>query len=97
MNIEVRKICESSTVETKDAVDAEVLITTDTGEKILGDVTLVPAEYDGRLSSWGSLDHWASQPLHAWIRDEEAEDRAENRAGHVVDAVRRAAKSAGLA
>lgn len=62
ITVTVEKVGPSGCVETEGAVDADVAVTLD-GTVIRGEVTLVPAQYDGRLSSWGSPDNWLSGPL----------------------------------
>lgn len=72
-------VAPSTCCDTTGAIDAEVMV----GD-LEGEVTLVPSEYDGRLDSWGSIDHWASSSLHGLDRETLAE---------VVAAVRKAAAS----
>lgn len=68
----------ASTVPDNDgAVDAEVYAEDadvfTTGQKI-GAVTLLPnPAYEGRLTTWGSLDNWADHALQTWL--ESAQER----------------------
>ncbi len=62
--IEVVHVRPSICCDAAGAVDADVTI----GD-IEGEVTLVPSDYDGQLTSWGSLDHWASASLHGLDKD----------------------------
>lgn len=55
--VEVVSVSTSDTVETEGAVDATVMVS---GEEY--QVTLIPSEHDGELSSWGDIDHWISGP-----------------------------------
>lgn len=49
----------STTVETKGALDYDV--TLQVGDVAIdGEVTLCPSHYDGTITTWGSLDHWAT-------------------------------------
>ncbi len=43
------------------AVDATVYV----DGRDVGDCTLLPRQYDGRLDVWGELDHWADDTLRA--------------------------------
>ena len=44
--------------------DMQVSVTDTDGNYLVGDATLLPAEYDGRPGSWGSLHHWLTSSLH---------------------------------
>lgn len=43
------------------AVDATVYV----DGRDVGDCTLLPRQYDGRLDVWGAIDHWADDSLRA--------------------------------
>jgi hypothetical protein len=52
--------------DVRNGVDHDVTIKVD-GRTIEGGITLRPSEYDGRMSTWGSLDMWASGPIVKWL------------------------------
>lgn len=59
----------SSCVDVTGAVDVDVEIRM-AGITMMGEVTLAPREYDGRLDAYGSTaDHWISGKLLAELRE----------------------------
>jgi hypothetical protein len=44
------------------ARDVDVTVTID-GERLEGEVTLLPAQHDGSYGSWGDADNWVSGKL----------------------------------
>lgn len=69
------------------AVDADVTV----GDMETS-VTLLPAQYDGRLSTWGQgLDQWASGNLASALGAMDDDERAET-IDAIVEAVRAAVK-----
>jgi hypothetical protein len=64
LSVKITGTGENSTVpDDDDAVDADVIY----AGVVVGSVTLLPSEWDGDLSTWGSLDHWASASLIKWL------------------------------
>lgn len=61
----------STTIADKGAWDVEIdlEIGGPTGRKVKGEVTLAPRGFDGKLASWGDMDHWMSGELCAIARD----------------------------
>lgn len=65
MQVHILSTSPSSTVETEGAIDATVYLA---DVDVTGDVTLIPSDYDGSLSTWGTgLDHWSESVLHPYL------------------------------
>ncbi len=78
----------SSTVpDMDDAVDA--IISADGIE--IGEVTLLPAQYDGRLDMWGDLTNWTDHAIQSHLETLAADERSDAM-DEMVEAVRAAAR-----
>lgn len=71
----------------EDGVDVTVTIRRADGREGVTEATLLPSEYDGRLTSWGALDNWLGDT--ALVCDEAGDPIRE-----LVDAVRDACEAA---
>ena len=86
--IDIRAVATTSTTcpDRAGAVDATVY----DGDTEIGEVTLLPdAGNRGRLDTWGSIDHWASDDVQRWLDAQEDRWAA---ISDVVAAVREAAR-----
>ena len=60
-----------------EGIDVDFLVTFADGTEISGEVTLLPAQYDGRLSAWGAPDNWVSGAALAKLKKFDNEDFTE--------------------